>query len=73
MAAGRPRNARFLSFFRSFGRNFRCERVIKFLRRLKEAHLRFLEDIEKVGTLVNNCKFTKDSSIRATLFKGKVQ
>ena len=31
----------FLWFFRSFGRNFRCKWVIKFLRRLKEAHLRF--------------------------------
>ena len=55
-----------------------CKRVIKFLRRLKEAHLRFLdlknpENIEKAGTRVNNCKFAKDSSIRATLFQGKVQ
>ena len=33
------------SFFRSFGRNFRCKRVFKFLRRLKEAHLRFLDFI----------------------------
>ena len=29
----------FLQFFRSFGRNFTCKRVIKFLRGLKEAHL----------------------------------
>ena len=67
------------SFYsQSFGRNFRCKRVIKFLRRLKEAHLRFLdlkklENIKNAGTRVNNCKFAKDSSIRATLFKGKVQ
>ena len=32
-----------------------------------------LEDIEKARTRVNNCKYAKDSSIRATLFKGKVQ
>ena len=69
----------FYSFFRSFERNFRCKRVIEFLRTLKEAHLRFLdfkklENIEKAGTRVNNnCKFAKDSSIRATLFKDKVQ
>ena len=41
--------------------------VIKFLRRLKH------ENIEKAGTRVNNCKFAKDSSIRAILFKGKIQ
>ena len=28
---------------RSFGRKFRCKRVDEFLRRLKEAHLRFLD------------------------------
>ena len=33
----------FYSFFRSFEMNFRCKRVIKFLRRLKEAHLRLLD------------------------------
>ena len=43
LAAGRPRNAMFSKFFRSFGRNFRCKRVIKFLRWLKEAHLQFLD------------------------------
>jgi len=49
------------------------------LRRLQEAHLRFLdlkkrlENIEKAGARVNNCKFAKDSSIPATLFIGKVQ
>ena len=43
VAAGRPRNTKFLQFFRSFGRNFRCKRVIRFLRRLKEGHLRFLD------------------------------
>ena len=32
-----------LKFFRSFGRNFRCKLLIKFLRRLKEAHLRFFD------------------------------
>ena len=32
-----------------------------------------LENIEKAGTRVNNCKFAKDSSIRATFLKGKVQ
>ena len=31
------------SFFRSFDRNFTCKRVIKFLRKLKEAHLRVLD------------------------------
>ena len=31
------------------------------------------ENIESAGTRVNNCKFAKDSSIRASLFKGKVQ
>ena len=67
----------FIVFFRSVGRNFRCKRVIKFLRRLKDAHLRFLNfknlKILKKRVRVNNCKFAKDSSIRATLFKGKVQ
>ena len=33
----------FYSFFRSFGRNFRCKRAIKFLRRLEETHLQFLD------------------------------
>ena len=52
--------------------NFRCKRVIKFLRRLKEAHLRFLdlkklENIEKAGTRVTNSKFCRDSLIRTTL------
>ena len=52
---------------------------MKFLRRLKEVHLRFpdlkkkLENIEKVGTRVNNYKFAKDSLVRASLFEGKVQ
>ena len=32
-----------------------------------------LENIEKAGTRVNNCKFAKDSSIHATLLKGKIQ
>ena len=32
-----------------------------------------LENIEKAGMRVNSCKFAKDSSIRATLFKGKLQ
>ena len=43
VAAGRPRNTKFLQFFRSFGRNFSCKQVIRFLRRLKEGHLRFLD------------------------------
>ena len=48
------------------------------MRRLQEAHLRFLdlkklENIGKAGARVNNCKFAKDSSIPATLFIGKVQ
>jgi len=30
-------------------------------------------NIEKAGMRVNNCKFAKDSSIRATSFMGKVQ
>ena len=30
-----------------------------------------LENIENAGTRVNNYKFAKDSSIRATLFKGR--
>ena len=69
MAVGRPRNAMF------FGRNLEETLVIKFQRRLKEAHLRFLdfkklENIEKAGTRVTNCKFAKNSSIRAILFKG---
>ena len=79
MAAGRPRNAVFI-VFRSFGGNFTCKPVIKFLRRLKEAHLwvldlhcKKIENIEKAGTRLNNCKFAKDSSIRVNLFKGKVQ
>ena len=29
--------------------------------------------LTKAGTRVNNCKFAKDSSIRATLFMGEVQ
>ena len=54
------------------------EQVIKLLRRLREAHLWFLyleklENIEKAGMCLNNYKFAKDSSIRATLFKGKAQ
>ena len=32
-----------------------------------------LENIKNAGTRVNNCKFAKGSSERATLFKGKVQ
>ena len=32
-----------------------------------------LENIEKAGTHVNNYKFVNDSSIRETLFKGKLQ
>jgi len=68
----------FSSFFRSFGRKFTFKRALKFLRILKEAHLRFLdflkhENIEKAGARVNNCKFAKDSSIPATLLTGKVQ
>ena len=59
--------------FRSFGRRFRCKRVS-----LKEAHspfldLKKLDNIENTGARVNKCKFAKDSSIRATLFTGKVQ
>jgi len=52
---------------------------VKFLRRLKEAHLQFidfktgLENLEKAAACVNNCKFAKDSSIPATLFPGNVQ
>ena len=37
------------------------------------SYFKKLENIEKAGTRVNNCKFAKDSSIRATLFKDKVQ
>ena len=40
VVAGRQRNA---IFFQNFGRNFACKRVIKYLRRLKEAHLRVLD------------------------------
>ena len=70
MAAGHPRNAMFLQFFLSFERNFRCKQVIKFLRSLKEAHLRFLD--------FKNLKILKKwvrsiSSISATLFEGYVQ
>ena len=62
----------FYSFSEVFGRNFKGkQRVIKFLRRLKEAHLRFLDLknlklLGKEGMRVNNCKFAKDNSIRAT-------
>ena len=68
----------FYSFSEVFERKFRCKCVINFLRRLKEAHLHFLdlkkiEKIEKAGTRVNNYKFAKDSSIRLSLFKRKVQ
>ena len=50
---------------------------MKFLRRLKEALLWFLDFknlkiLKKLGTCINNCEFAKDSSIHATLFKGKV-
>ena len=63
----------FNSFSEGLEGILRCKRVIKFLRRLQEAHLRFLdfkkhENIEKAGTRVNNYKFAKDSSIRATLW-----
>ena len=51
LAAGPPRNAMFLWFFRSFRSNFRCKRVIQFLRRLKEAHLRFLDLKKKLKIL----------------------
>ena len=39
-----------------------CKRVVNFLRRLNEAHLRFLdlkkiENIEKAGTRINKCEF----------------
>ena len=61
----------FLQFSRSFGRKFRSKGVVKFLRRLKEAHL--LENVEKAGARVNSCKSAKDSSIPATLFTGEVQ
>ena len=55
-----------------------CKWVIKFLRKLKKHIYGFvtskkLENIKKAGRCVNNCKFVKDSLIRATLFKGKVQ
>jgi len=65
-------------FFCSFGRKFRCKRGVKLLRRLKEAHLRFLdlkklENIEKAGACVNNCKIAKDSSITVSLLTGKAQ
>ena len=43
---------------------------IKFLRRLKEAH-KNLENIEKAGTRVNNCKFAKGSSIRSLCLRVK--
>ena len=48
--------------------------VIKFLRRLKEAHYGFLtlknlKILKKAGMHVNNYKFAKDSLIPATLFK----
>ena len=51
---------------------------MKVLRKLKKHIYGFLtskklENIEKAGRRVNNCKVVKDSSIRATLFKGKVQ
>jgi len=52
--------------------------VIKFLRRLKKGDKRIL-DFKNLKLLknrcarVNNCKFTKDDSIRAILLKRKVQ
>ena len=39
------------SFSRSFGWNVRCKRVLKFLRRLKEAHLRFLDLKKKLENI----------------------
>ena len=68
----------FLQLFPSFERKFGCKGVVKFLRILKEAHLRSLdfkklENVEKAGACVNSCKFAKDSSIPATLFTGEVQ
>ena len=78
VAVGRPRNATFLSFFRNFGRKFRCKWIIIFLRRQKEGHKQVL-DFKNLRLLknryacVNNCKFTKDNSIRAILLKRKVQ
>jgi len=66
----------FLQFFRSFARKFGCKREVKFLRRLKEAHLQFLYSknlkILKTGCVrkqLQICQF----SIPATLFTGKVQ
>ena len=41
------------SFSRSFEWNVRCKRVIKFLRRLDEGHVRFL-NFKKVETIEKN-------------------
>ena len=55
-------------------RNAKLGNHLKFLRKLKEAHLRFL-DFKNLKILKKRVlkKWPKDSSIRATLFKGKVQ
>jgi len=72
----------FHSFFSSFGRKFRCKQeILKVPEKTKRgtlmvSWLQNLENIAKEGVCVNNCKFAKvakDSSICATLFKGKVQ
>jgi len=52
--------------FRSFGRNFRCKWIIKFLRRLKEGHKQIhdfknFKIIEKPVRARKHRKFTKDN------------
>jgi len=59
----------------SFGRKFRRKRVVKFLRKIKEALLwildfRNLKILKKGGACINNCKFAKDGSIPVTFFTG---
>jgi len=70
VAGGRPQNATFLMFFRGFGRKFRCEWIIEFLRRLKEGHKRFLKFknlklLKKRLRARKQLKFTWDNSMRA--------
>ena len=77
VAEGHPQNATFLSLFRRFGSKSRCKWIIKFLRRLKghtqTLDFKNLKLLKNWCTHVNNCKFTKDNSIRVILLKRKVQ
>ena len=61
------------SFSGSFGWNVRCKRVIKFVRSIKEAHLRFL-DFKNLKIYIETKRVrAQDSLIRPTSFEGKVQ